>query len=100
MGIRVLQPLEHLGASKIFLDQVQENPETFRSEIVSVDQCASLPDSKMTDLKTLVKVGMPLEQVNCKLLNPSGTVRLGPEKKETEKKVTESSIGETKNEKQ
>lgn len=99
MGIRVLQPLEHLGASKIFLDQVQENPETFRSEIVSVDQCVSLPDSKMTDLKTLVKVGMPLEQVNCKLLNPSGTVRLGPEKKETEKKVTESFTGDTKNEK-
>lgn len=95
MGIRVLQPLEHLGASKIFLDQVQENPETFRSEVVSVDQCASLPDSKMTDLKTLVKVGMPLEQVNCKLLNPSGTVCLG-----SEEKVTESSTGETKNEKQ
>lgn len=94
MGIRVLQPLEHLGASKIFLDQVQENPETFRSEVVSVDQCASLPDSKMTDLKTLVKVGMPLEQVNCKLLNPSGTVRLG-----SEKKVIESSTGEKENEK-
>ena len=100
MGIRVLQPLEHLGASKIFLDQVQENPETFRSEVVSVDQCASLPDSKMTDLKTIVKVGLPLEQVNCKLLNPSGTVHLGSEKKETEKKVTESSTGEMKNEKQ
>lgn len=99
MGIRVLQPLEHLGASKIYLDQVQENPETFRSEVVSVDQCASLPDSKMTDLKTIVKVGLPLEQVNCKLLNPSGTVRLGSDKKETEKKVTESSTGEMKNEK-
>lgn len=99
MGIRVLQPLEHLGASKIFLDQVQENPETFRSEVVSVDQCASLPDSKMTDLKTLVKVGMPLEQVNCKLLNPSGTVRLGSDKKEPEKKVTEPSNGDSNNEK-
>lgn len=94
MGIRVLQPLEHLGASKIYLDQVQENPETFRSEVVSVDQCASLPDSKMTDLKTLVKVGMPLEQVNCKLLNPSGMVRLGSGKEETEENVIESSTGE------
>lgn len=69
-------------AGKIYFVYMQTNPDTGMSEPVKVDQCDKLPDCEMTDLKALLQAGVSLQQVNSKLLNPTGSVSLPVEPKQ------------------
>lgn len=81
MGMRLLQSMRPAGrAGQIKYIQVHSNPDTGACERVEVEQCAVLPDAKQTDLGLLIKAGVPLEQVNCKLINPSGKIGLADTK--------------------
>ena len=69
-------------------------------EIALVDQAANnLPDPSATDLKTLLKAGVNLERVNCKLLSSTDMtpIQIGipdPNAKSEQQTETESDKGE------
>lgn len=68
-------------AGKIYLSYFRTNEETGVSE--RFDQCQNdkLPSTDMTDLASVLKAGVSLEDVSCKLLNPKGSVKLPSESK-------------------
>lgn len=93
MAIRPRTKYEPMVGNKIFLEVFEANPETGIAECKLVDQCAELPDPKTLDLELMLKSGVPLDQVNCKLIDPVGTVRL-VDKKPSEKAGVESETEE------
>jgi hypothetical protein len=89
MAIRPRTKYEPIVGNKIFLEVFEANIETGVAERKLVDQCAELPDPKTLDLELMLKAGVPLDQVNCKLLDPVGTVGLA-DNKSSEKAEVES----------
>lgn len=71
-------------AGKIVIRYLQTNQDTGRTEEVFQSQNDKLPSTDMTDLEGMLKAGVSLTQVNCKLLNPTGTVGLKDPKSQTQ----------------
>lgn len=85
MPLREFQKLETFSTGDIVYQVEEVNPETGISRKVDVSQCAKLPDASMTDLAKQLKAGVNLQQVNCEVIDPVGTVNLSSgeeEKKE------------------
>lgn len=85
MAFRPRQKLTVYAPQKIFLEVLETNPNTGIGERKLVDQCAELPKPETMDLKLMVEAGVPLNQVDSKLLNPVGTIGLSESKKEEQK---------------
>lgn len=77
MSFRNFKPFApSFHAGKITFTYLQTNPDTGRTEPYTQCQNDKLPSPDMTDLESVLKAGVPLTQVNSKLLNPVGTVGL------------------------
>jgi len=88
MAFRCFQdPLPVGKAGKIVYRYFQTNPDTGMSELVSQNQCDKLPDVEMTDLKALLQAGVSLQDVNCKLLNPHGDLKLSAGETQTQTQI-------------
>lgn len=82
MPLRVFQKLESFAIGDIVYQVDEVNPETGYSRKVDVSQCAKLPDASMTDLAKQIKAGVNLQQVNCEVIDPVGTINLSPAQEE------------------
>lgn len=74
MPFRKLQDMQKFSAGKIVFTYLQVNPDTGISELSDMDQCAELPSVDKFDLAAMLKAGVDMRQVNCKLVNGSQTV--------------------------
>ena len=70
-------PSYRAGCIKLSYRRV--NPDSGVTELCEQSQNEKLPSTDMTDLGAMLKAGVSLQQVNCKLLNPRGTVNLSGE---------------------
>lgn len=82
MPLREFQKLEFFSTGDIVYQVEEVNPETGYSRTVDVSQCRKLPDSSMTDLAKMIKAGVNLQQVNCEVIDPVGTIHLSSGKEE------------------
>lgn len=91
MSFRNFRPFApSFRAGKIVLSYLRTNEDTGISERFEQSQNDRLPSTDMTDLAALLKAGVALEDVSCKLLNPKGRVSIpAGETKTTETKTTE-----------
>lgn len=77
MSFRNFQPFApSFRAGKIVISYLRTNEQTGMSERFEQSQNDRLPSTDMTDLASLLKAGVPLEDVSCKLLNPKGCVSI------------------------
>lgn len=74
MSFRKLQDMQKFASGKIVYIYLQVNPDTGVSEPSDMDQCAKLPSVENFDLAAMLKAGIDLRQVNCKLVNGTQTV--------------------------
>ena len=82
MPLREFQKLESFATGDIVYQVDEVNLETGYSCKVDVSQCAKLPDASMTNLSKMVRAGVGLQQVNCEVLDPVGTLNLSPVKED------------------
>lgn len=75
MSFRNFRPFApSFRAGKIVFSYLRTNEDTGISERFEQSQNDKLPSTEMTDLAALLKAGVALEDVSCKLLNPKGRV--------------------------
>lgn len=93
MSFRNFRPFApSFRAGKIVISYLRTNEQTGMSERFEQSQNDKLPSTDMTDLEALLKAGVSLEDVSCKLLNPKGRVSIPVD----ETKPTETEFIETK----
>lgn len=82
MPLREFQKLESFATGDIVYQVEEVNSETGYSRKVDVSQCAKLPDASMTNLAKMIKAGVGLQQVNCEVIDPVGTINLSSAQEE------------------
>lgn len=73
MAFRIRQKMFVSTANQIRLPQLEMNEQTGIGEVVSVKQCVELPKPETMELGLMVKAGVPLNEVDTKLLDPDCT---------------------------